>query len=265
MRPDFPGMDPWLEHPALWPDVHNRLIAAIADAIVPAVDPRYIVAVEGRMTIYAGTEGTRSVRPDVAITPGDRTAPMPGRPDEAAVMAGGLGVAVLEVDLPLEEGFEVNETYLEIRELETGELVTTIEVLSPANKSPGRGQEQYLAKRDEVLRSASNLVEIDLLRGGMPMPLARPVEPSAYRILVSRGTTRPKAQYFAFGVRAAIPPVPVPLKPGDPEPMLDLNRVLNDLIDRARYFRRVDYDRPPVPPLGEAEATWAGDVIARAV
>jgi hypothetical protein len=26
MRPPFPGMDPWLEHPALWPDVHNRLI-----------------------------------------------------------------------------------------------------------------------------------------------------------------------------------------------------------------------------------------------
>ena len=30
MRPPFPGMDPWLEHPAIWPDVHNRLITAIA-------------------------------------------------------------------------------------------------------------------------------------------------------------------------------------------------------------------------------------------
>jgi uncharacterized protein DUF4058 len=24
-------MDPYLEHPSLWPDVHNRLIAALAD------------------------------------------------------------------------------------------------------------------------------------------------------------------------------------------------------------------------------------------
>ena len=35
MRPPFPGMDPWLEHPAIWPDVHNRLIAAIADELTP--------------------------------------------------------------------------------------------------------------------------------------------------------------------------------------------------------------------------------------
>ena len=24
MRPQFPGMDPWLEHPTLWPDVHSQ-------------------------------------------------------------------------------------------------------------------------------------------------------------------------------------------------------------------------------------------------
>jgi hypothetical protein len=31
MRSPFPGMDPYLEHPSLWPDVHNRLIVAIAE------------------------------------------------------------------------------------------------------------------------------------------------------------------------------------------------------------------------------------------
>lgn len=29
----FPGMDPYLEHPSLWPDVHHSLIAAIRDAM----------------------------------------------------------------------------------------------------------------------------------------------------------------------------------------------------------------------------------------
>ncbi len=33
MRPQFPGMDPWLEHPDLWPDVHNSLITAIRDEL----------------------------------------------------------------------------------------------------------------------------------------------------------------------------------------------------------------------------------------
>ena len=48
MDTPFPGMDPYLEHPALWPDVHNRFIAAIADAAVPLVAPRYYVALERR-------------------------------------------------------------------------------------------------------------------------------------------------------------------------------------------------------------------------
>ena len=30
MTTPFPGMDPYLEHPALWEDVHTRLIVAIA-------------------------------------------------------------------------------------------------------------------------------------------------------------------------------------------------------------------------------------------
>jgi hypothetical protein len=34
-------MDPYLEHPALWPDVHNRLVAALGDAITPLLAPRY--------------------------------------------------------------------------------------------------------------------------------------------------------------------------------------------------------------------------------
>ncbi len=44
----FPGMDPYLEHPSLWPDVHNRLIASLADAISPTVAPNYYVGVESR-------------------------------------------------------------------------------------------------------------------------------------------------------------------------------------------------------------------------
>ena len=62
MRPPFPGMDPWLEHPAIWPDVHNRLITAIADDLTPRLAPRYFVGIEqrvyllcrGRPTSWAG-------------------------------------------------------------------------------------------------------------------------------------------------------------------------------------------------------------------
>jgi len=90
------------------------------------------------------------------------------------------------------------------------------------------------------------------------------VPPSAYRILVSRGQSRPKAQYFALGVRAPIPTVPIPLLPEDDEVTLELNDVLHDLINRARYYRRLHYDKPPIPPLSESDAAWAKLIIEQA-
>src|SRR5439155_20452495 len=49
----------------------------------------------------------------------------------------------------------------------SNELVTVIEVLSPTNKLPGSdGSREYAHKRERLLESHVNLVEIDLLRGG---------------------------------------------------------------------------------------------------
>lgn len=117
--------------------------------------------------------------------------------------------------------------------------------------------------RKHVFKTRTNLVEIDLLRDGRPMPLTirQPVE-SAYRILVSRGATRPRARLYAFGIRQPIPSIPIPLLPKDPEPSLDLNAVLHALYERARFDLRLDYTKPPVPPLGEEDATWAQGILA---
>ena len=41
MGPVFPGMDPNLEAPHLWPDVHARLAFAICDQLQPLLSPRY--------------------------------------------------------------------------------------------------------------------------------------------------------------------------------------------------------------------------------
>ena len=56
MRPPFPGMDPWLENPTLWPGVHNWLITAIADDSRPKLAPRYFVGVESRTTVLTGLD-----------------------------------------------------------------------------------------------------------------------------------------------------------------------------------------------------------------
>ncbi|GIK57887.1 MAG: hypothetical protein BroJett015_35500 [Chloroflexota bacterium] len=60
-------MDPYLEHPSLWPDVHNRLIAYIADALTPKVAPNYYVRLERRAYLVAPDDLAFIGRPDVSV------------------------------------------------------------------------------------------------------------------------------------------------------------------------------------------------------
>jgi hypothetical protein len=251
MPSPFPGMDPYLEHPALWPDVHNRLLAALADDLASVVAPRYYVALERRTYLLKPDDLVFLGRPDLAVV--QRAASAPETTADAAV-------AVLEVDVPVDD--EVDEGFLEVHEVATGRCVTILELLSPVNKLTGRGRDAYQDKRGQVLRTRTSLVEVDLLRAGAPMPVLGPAVPGDYRILVSRGSRRPRAQLLAWSVRQPIPPFALPLLAGDAEPTVDVGAVLHALYDRARFDLRLDYTRPPVPPLREDDAAWARSLTA---
>jgi len=250
-------MDPYLEHPSLWPDVHLELIRAIRVDLVPKVAPRYYVAVEQRTYVIAVDPHSFIGRPDVAVA-GPPEAP-------AETPAGPTAVAVLErpvtVELPLPD--RVRQRYLEIRDVETHEVVTVIEILSPTNKRPGPERQRYERKRREVLDALTNLVEIDLLRGWEPMPMGA-IPASHYRILVSRGWERPRAQLYPFNVNEAIPEVPIPLREGEEEPSLALGELLNQVYDQVRYDLRIDYTAEPEPPLDPAVAAWSHELLCKA-
>jgi hypothetical protein len=247
MFPPFPGMDPYLEHPALWPDVHNSLIAAIRDSLSPRVAPRYVVRLEER-TYVAEPWGLEVLgRPDALIVDSESPAP---RSAEGARESGGVKVEVLVPD-------EVRETWLEVRAAESSEVVTVLEVLSPTNKIPGEGRRRYEEKRLRVLGTRTHLVEIDLVRTGDPMSFRGTPEIGDYRILVSRGDRRPSAMLYAFSLKDPIPKFVVPLRAPDPGPDLDLGTVLRGIYDRARYDLSIDYGAEPVPPLAsEDDRAW---------
>lgn len=88
-----------------------------------------------------------------------------------------------------------------------------------------------------------------------------PVE-SDYRILVSRGWSRPRAVLYTFNLRDAIPSFPLPLQPGEEEPALDLGPILHALYERAHFDLRLGYNQPPVPTLRSEDAGWAAEQIA---
>jgi hypothetical protein len=256
MPTPFPGVDPYLEHPDLWQNVHNSLIIALRDDLAPRLRPRYFVAVEERTYVGAPSGLTFVGRPDVAAV---RTGEPASRYQTGRTAA---GTAVTTGELPVLD--IVRETYLEVRARDTDRVVTVLEILSPSNKLPGEGREQYERKRLKLLGTLTNLVEIDLLRAGPPMTMRGDGREAHYRILVSRSLERPQADLLAFSVRQPIPDFPLPLQPGEEEPIVEINRLLHELYDRAGYDLRIDYRSEPEPSLEGEDAAWADALLRQA-
>ncbi|HAJ58872.1 MAG TPA: hypothetical protein DCP31_06105, partial [Cyanobacteria bacterium UBA8543] len=250
-----PGMNPYLENPELWSEVHHRLITALADAIETNLSLKYRVAIEKR-TYLSNREESVEVRiPDVSVTFQKST--LPSQTPSTAILPA-LGESVT-VKIPVPE--EIREGYLEIREVSTGYVVTAIEVLSPTNKRTGIGREAYLRKRQEVLSTPTHLVEIDLLRGGRAMPILSEIPQTDYRILIALGNRRPLAQLYGFNIRQEIPKFPLPLQSGDSEPIVDLQSLLLGVYQRARYDMAVDYSKEPVPRLKPEDKAWIDELL----
>jgi hypothetical protein len=254
MLSPFPGMNPYLERPELWAEVHNRLIVAIADVLGPQLRPKYRVGLEKRVYQAIEPESLLVGIPDVLVGTSQATT----QAASSVAVAPPL-VQPVTVMLPMPE--EVREGYLEVREVGTGEVVTVIELLSPKNKRSGEGRRTYESKRQQVLSSSTHLVEIDLLRGGEPMPILGPQIESPYRILVSRSNRRPQAALYPFDLRQPIPTFPLPLQPEDAEPLIELQLILQGVYDRAGFDLAIDYAQEPVPPLTEADAAWAAELL----
>jgi hypothetical protein len=247
-------MDPYLENPGPWPDVHHRLISIPGEQLGAQLRPKYYVRIEERVYVSDEDDPGRSV-----IAPDLRIAERPSLANTAFQPA---GVATLEVAEPVEVTSvfedEIHEARLEVIDREQRLVVTVIEVISPTNKVAGsRGQVSYQQKRQEVLSSPNHWVEIDLLRTGQSSTLREVLPPCDYTVHVSRRERRPKATVWPIRLTQRLPVVPIPLRPEDPDAKLDLQSVLATAYDRAAYDLELDYRPEPVPPLNPEAAAWA--------
>ncbi|MBE7384199.1 MAG: DUF4058 family protein [Leptolyngbya sp. SIO1E4] len=252
MPSPFPGMDPYLENPEIWPEVHSRLIVAIADSLAPSLHPKYYAAIEKRTYLDTPEDSILVGIPDVSVI-----SRLPEHKSENRT-ATPLPQAEI-VTLPLPE--EVTERYLEIRDTQTSTVITAIEILSPKNKRSGEGRTVYLQKRQQVLATQTHRVEIGLLRGQTPMPLGTQTK-TDYRILVSRGHTRPKAELYGFNLQQLVPAFHLPLKSGDIEPEIRLKPILDDIYNRAGYSLRTDYQKPIQPALDDESGEWVRALLS---
>ncbi len=256
MPSPFPGMNPYLEHRHHWADFHDAYLVVLRNALVRQVRPNYVVRIEEYVYLH-------SVEPDDAD---DRE--RLGRPDLGLITnrPAGRGGALAVLDAPavgaIPPDVELERiSYLEVRDRANRLLVTAIELLSPSNKANDENREQHEHKCRRLLASPANLVEIDLLRGGLRMPWVD-FPACDYCVTVSRRHDRPRVGFWPFRVRDRMPVIPVPLRPGEPEPQLDLQALLHQVYDDAGYEDDL-YQSPPDPPLPPPDDGWAAD-LARA-
>lgn len=255
----FPGMDPYLEDPQLWPGIHTSLIVYFRNQLQPLLRPRYFAAIEER--VYVEGPDIQKI-PDLWVKK-NRAARKNGK------------VALLEGDQPITvqlQTMEIHERYLNIVDRQAGEkIVTVIELISPTNKRRGPGRDSYLAKQKEMWQSESHLVEMDLLRAGehvlaIPEWVARD-KGGGYNYLICVNKAHGLREEFHLYPRKlleCLPRIRIPLAGKDPDVLLDIQEALERTYEDGSYDLRIRYDKPCVPPLSGEDQAWANQLIRKA-
>ena len=235
MPSPFPGMDPFLEHPDIFPDFHDSFIAYFRESLQSRLPAPYIAALGRRAWIEVAAKPR--TQPVVIRVPHDE------RREPCVEIYVGRGA--------------------------NRRLVTSIEVLSLANKTSGeQGRDLYLRKQREILQAKVHLVEIDLLRDGehtTAVPrhrLLAMVDPFDYHVCVHHFDNLEDYFVYTIPLSESLPEIAIPLLPGHPSVLMDLQTVFHRTYDAGPYGRDIDYGREvPVPPLASSQEAWVREIL----
>ncbi|MDB5321219.1 MAG: hypothetical protein JWN40_2850 [Phycisphaerales bacterium] len=251
-------MDPYLEQG--WRDVHTTLISGTRARLNQSLPPDLVARSEDRVYVEADGERLRAINPDV------RVSEQP--PTTAVAQPNASNLAIAQPVLIELDSEPVTEHFIEIVEAKGDRVVTAIEFVSPTNKVSGPGQHSYLEKRGEFLDSRTNLVEIDLVRGGDWLGLMRPYRVpltarTTYRACVRRADRPSKAEFYPITLRQRLPTILIPLRKGDAPVAIDLQELLDNAYETGRY-EGTDYRLECEPPLQGEDAAWADHLLRNA-
>ncbi len=254
----FPGMDPYLERRAIWPDFHDSLIAYLREALQPYLRPRYAALTQDRLFVV---EHERPIRPDVSVIEINE------RPDFRHGTASSTMVADEPVVVEMLRE-KIRQPYLEIIEpAEGNRVVTAIEVLSPDNKQPGPGRASYRAKQEELWQGQANLVEIDLLRAGesvVRIPHERLEALPQRRYLVSVTRSYPtRCELYGVSMQQRLPRISLPLACDDKDIPLDLQAVFTRCWNTGPYPELLHYGDPPPGDVTEEESEFCRTTVTQ--
>lgn len=154
-RGPFPDrIDPWAEPAHYFQQIHAGMIDSLLHQLNPGLRSRgYVAGREASLQILEGRE------PDIFVQQASGRRSLPATWDYSLAAE----EALAEPGVVLSG--EITMQAIHIRTLESGDLVTVVEVISPGNKTVDHLIQAYRQRRETlVVERGVNVVEIDLTR-----------------------------------------------------------------------------------------------------
>src|SRR5208283_308277 len=139
MPSPFPGMDPYLEDPAIWSDFHGTFLIGLRAELNKQLPVHYVARWDRHVWIDEpdGAPPRPLGRPDLFVA--QPTGPRE-EGEQTAVLAAPATATMPTID-------PKGKPYLKILDTRGRRVVTVVDVLSPSNKESGRDREAYRAVR----------------------------------------------------------------------------------------------------------------------
>ncbi len=223
MPSPFPGMDPYLENPKVWPAFQHQLVAALYQTLLPGLVDRYRARVFTRQYVSETplfTSVLRETHEEEGI--------------EVRARTDGRLVALVEGVSPANRTTPAGRAaYLEARRQAQLQRAAVVEIDLVTQGKPLLGYS----------------------RDGLPA--------FDHAVTVTRATAPDRYEIYTATLRKRLPKFKLPLAADDRDALVDLQSVLARAYDQGGFAARVDYAAPPPAdvPLSDADRAWADDLL----
>jgi hypothetical protein len=214
-------MDPYLEHPQLWPAFQHQLLACLYQVLLPGLVDRYRARV-----------GTRTYTSEMALFTSVVKEDHAEEYIEVRNRSDGRLVTLVEVVSPANRTTAAGRAaYLERRRDALAQRAGAVEI-------------------DLVLQGKPTLT---FSRDGLPE--------YDYAVTVTRGSAPDRYEIYTTTLAKRLPKFKVPLAADDRDALLDLQAAFARAFDLGNFAAQLDYATAPPPdvPLTDAHRTWLDD------
>jgi len=223
MPSPFPGMDPYLEHPKLWPGFQHQLLACLYQILLPGLVDRYRARVGTRTYISEMPLFTSIIRDEYT----EEFIEIRTRTDNKLV-------TLLEVVSPANKTTPAGrQAYHDKRKEAVVQKSGVVEI------------DLVLQGKPTLTYSRDGLPEFD------------------HAVSVTRATAPDRYEIYTATIQKRLPKFKLPLAPDDRDALLDLQAAFTRAYDLGGFATQIDYKTPPPPdvPLSNAYRAWIDDML----